>query len=116
MALNLPPKLSTFQDEVRHFCREILPQHLRIKSRTERFSLGTDDQKQFTRLLYEQGGWSCPGWPFHLHYGQEELFVVLAGEGTLRYDDSETPIRTGDVIFAPTGDGSAMNLSPPRSA
>ena len=49
-------------------------------------------------------------WPFHLHYGQEELFVVLAGEGTLRYDDSETPIRTGDVLFAPTGNGTAHQI------
>ncbi len=49
-------------------------------------------------------------WPFHLHYGQEELFVVLAGEGTLRYDDDETPIRTGDVIFTPTGEGTAHQI------
>ena len=49
-------------------------------------------------------------WPFHLHYGQEELFVVLEGGGTLRYDDSETPIRTGDVIFAPTGEGTAHQI------
>lgn len=49
-------------------------------------------------------------WPFHLHYGQEELFVVLAGEGTLRYDDNESPIRTGDVIFAPTGERTAHQI------
>ena len=49
-------------------------------------------------------------WPFHLHYGQEEFFVVLQGEGTLRYDDAETSIKTGDLIFAPTGDGTAHQI------
>lgn len=49
-------------------------------------------------------------WPFHLHYGQEELFVVLAGEGTFRYHDNEIAIRTGDVIFAPTGEGTAHQI------
>ena len=28
-------------------------------------------------------------WPHHLHYGQEELFIILEGEGTLRYDNGE---------------------------
>lgn len=49
-------------------------------------------------------------WPFHLHYGQEELFVILDGEGTLRYADTETPIRAGHVIFTPTGEGSAHQI------
>jgi len=59
----ISPELEAFRDEVRQFVREQLPEHLRTKSRTERFSLGADDQKLFLRMLYEQGGWSCPGWP-----------------------------------------------------
>jgi uncharacterized cupin superfamily protein len=42
-------------------------------------------------------------WPFHGHYAQEEAFVVLEGSGLLRYGEGEYPIRTGDVIFTPTG-------------
>jgi len=49
-------------------------------------------------------------WPFHLHYGQEELFVILSGEGTLRYGETETPIRQGHVIFTPTGEGTAHQI------
>ncbi len=50
------------------------------------------------------------GWPYHLHYGMEELFVIVEGEGTLRYDDAEHPIRQGDVIFTPTGDNTAHQI------
>ena len=50
------------------------------------------------------------GWPYHLHYGMEELFVVLEGEGTLRYDDAEHAIRHGDVIFTPTGPNTAHQI------
>ena len=63
MTSEFSPELDDFRTRVRHFVREELPEHLRFKSRTERFSLGADDQKQFLGLLYEQGGWSCPGWP-----------------------------------------------------
>jgi len=49
-------------------------------------------------------------WPHHLHYGQEELFVILEGEGTLRYDDGEFEIRQGEVFFAGTGPGTAHQI------
>ena len=49
-------------------------------------------------------------WPHHEHYAQEELFIVLEGEGTVRYGDSEHAIRTGDVIFAPPGKGTAHQI------
>ena len=49
-------------------------------------------------------------WPYHLHYGQEELFVILKGGGTLRYDGQEYPIRTGDIIFTPPGPGTAHQI------
>ena len=49
-------------------------------------------------------------WPYHLHYGQEELFVVLEGQGTLRYDDDEYPVRAGDVILTPPGPDTAHQI------
>ena len=49
-------------------------------------------------------------WPYHLHYAEEEMFVVLEGEGTLRYDGDTHPIRAGDVIFTPTGPGTAHQI------
>ena len=43
---------------------------------------------------------SCP---YHFHYAQEEAFVVLEGEGTLRVAGEMLPIASGDVIFIPPG-------------
>jgi uncharacterized cupin superfamily protein len=43
---------------------------------------------------------SCP---YHLHHAQEEMFIVLDGQGTLRVAGEMLPIRQGDVIFIPPG-------------
>jgi uncharacterized cupin superfamily protein len=43
---------------------------------------------------------SCP---YHFHHAQEEMFVVLAGSGTLRVASEMLPIVAGDVIFIPPG-------------
>ncbi len=41
--------------------------------------------------------------PYHFHYAQEEMFIVLEGEGTLRVAGEMLPIRAGDVMFIPPG-------------
>jgi uncharacterized cupin superfamily protein len=46
------------------------------------------------------GKMSCP---YHFHYAQEEMFVVLEGEGTLRVSGEHLPVRAGDVVFIPPG-------------
>jgi uncharacterized cupin superfamily protein len=46
------------------------------------------------------GKQSCP---YHLHHAQEEMFIVLEGEGTLRVAGERLPIRAGDVITIPPG-------------
>ncbi len=43
------------------------------------------------------------GCPYHLHHAQEEMFVILEGQGTLRVADEMLPLKTGDVIFIPAG-------------
>jgi uncharacterized cupin superfamily protein len=43
---------------------------------------------------------SCP---YHFHHAQEEMFVVLEGEGTLRVAGEMLPVRAGDVVFIPPG-------------
>ena len=43
------------------------------------------------------------GCPYHLHHAQEELFVILEGEGTYRFGDAEYAVKAGDVCAAPTG-------------
>ncbi len=69
--------------------------------------------------LFNMKGLGCssvilrPGkkaWPYHLHYGQEELFVIISGQGTIRYDGEEHSIKSGDVIFTPPGEGTAHQI------
>ena len=43
------------------------------------------------------------GCPYHYHLAQEEMFVILEGEGTLRVAGEMIPVRTGDVITIPPG-------------
>jgi uncharacterized cupin superfamily protein len=43
--------------------------------------------------------------PYHFHYAQEEMFVILEGEGTLRVAGGRVPVRAGDVIAIPAGPG-----------
>ncbi len=42
-------------------------------------------------------------WPFHSHYANEELFLILEGSGTLRMGNAEYPLRSGDLVCAPAG-------------
>ena len=43
---------------------------------------------------------SCP---YHFHHGQEEMFILLEGRGTLRVAGELLAIEAGDVIFIPCG-------------
>ncbi|MBL8519672.1 MAG: cupin domain-containing protein [Betaproteobacteria bacterium] len=43
------------------------------------------------------------GCPYHLHHAQEELFVILEGEGTLRVAGEVIPVKAGDTVFIPAG-------------
>ncbi|MFO1337801.1 MAG: cupin domain-containing protein [Burkholderiaceae bacterium] len=42
--------------------------------------------------------------PFHSHRAEEEMFLILEGEGELRYGAQRYKIRKHDVIACPTGD------------
>ncbi|MCW5635139.1 MAG: cupin domain-containing protein [Rubrivivax sp.] len=41
--------------------------------------------------------------PFHSHHGEEEMFLILEGEGELRFGEQRYPLRRHDVIACPTG-------------
>ena len=53
--------------------------------------------------LFEEG----PGYmgPYHLHYGNEELLLVVAGTLTVRWHDGEEELGAGDVTLFPRGPG-----------
>ena len=41
--------------------------------------------------------------PFHSHRAEEEMFLILEGEGELRFGDQRYEIRKHDVIACPVG-------------
>ena len=41
--------------------------------------------------------------PFHCHHAEEEMFLILEGEGELRFGDQRYAIRRHDVIACPPG-------------
>jgi uncharacterized cupin superfamily protein len=45
--------------------------------------------------------------PPHCHSAEEEIFVVLAGDGTLLLGQDEVPVRPHDVVARPAGTGIA---------
>lgn len=49
-------------------------------------------------------------WPYHLHHVNEEMFLILEGEGLLRLDSDERDVREGDLICIPPGPGSAHQI------
>lgn len=48
--------------------------------------------------------------PYHFHHVQEELFVILRGEGSLRVDGELLAVAAGDLIFIPPGPEHAHQL------
>jgi uncharacterized cupin superfamily protein len=41
--------------------------------------------------------------PFHNHHTNEEMFLILEGEGVLRFGDQQYPLRKHDIIACPPG-------------
>lgn len=41
--------------------------------------------------------------PFHNHHVNEEMFLILDGEGILRFGDQEYPLRKNDIVACPPG-------------
>jgi uncharacterized cupin superfamily protein len=47
--------------------------------------------------------------PFHSHRSEEEMFLILEGEGELRFGTQRYRIRKHDVIACPTGGAEAAH-------
>ncbi len=41
--------------------------------------------------------------PFHNHHREDEMFVILAGEGTYRFGPDHYQVKAGDILGAPRG-------------
>jgi uncharacterized cupin superfamily protein len=81
--------------------RERFVREPRYDSETASLSKGTAASQMGASFdIVAPGQMSCP---YHFHYAEEELFIVLQGEGTLRVAGEMVPIRAGDTIFIPAG-------------
>lgn len=70
-------------------------------TRTGSLSEGTAAKKLGAGVdILEPGKIACP---YHYHLAQDEMFVILEGEGTLRVAGERVPVRAGDVVFIPPG-------------
>ena len=41
--------------------------------------------------------------PYHTHYGEDELIYVIEGEGTYRFGGASYAVKAGDMIAGPAG-------------
>ena len=57
-----------------------------------------------SHVVLEPGAWSAQR---HWHEQEDELLVMLEGEGTLVDDSGDTLMRPGDIAAFPKGDGNA---------
>jgi uncharacterized cupin superfamily protein len=70
-------------------------------SRRARFSAAIGARKLGYNLTeLPPGKAQCP---FHSHRAEEEMFLILEGEGELRFGGQRYRIRMNDVIACPTG-------------
>lgn len=53
------------------------------------------------------------GCPFHWHLREDEVFVVTAGRGVLRYGDETRELRAGDCVSCPAGTRVAHQIANP---
>ncbi len=80
----------------------------RYRSRTRRLGQAAGAQ-QIGCSLYEVAPGSM-AFPFHWHGANEEAIIVLSGTGKARIGDAEVPIRAGDFLAFPAGQGHAHQL------
>ncbi len=43
--------------------------------------------------------------PFHVHHCEDEMFIILEGEGAYRFGEETYAVKAGDVLGAPRGGG-----------
>ena len=70
-------------------------------SRRALFSAGIGARKLgYNLTVLPPGKTQCP---FHSHREEEEMFLILEGEGELRFGEQRYKLRKWDVIACPTG-------------
>lgn len=78
-----------------------LPGPDRFEARMGRISMLLGAQKLGYNLTVIAPGKAA--FPKHNHWANEEVFLVLEGEGEVRIGDARHPLRKGDVLSCPPG-------------
>jgi len=73
----------------------------RIQAAMGRVTQGTGARHLGARLTVVPPGKAA--WPFHNHHANDEMFVILSGEGRLRYGAETHMFEAGDVLVCPAG-------------
>jgi uncharacterized cupin superfamily protein len=60
-----------------------------------------------SHVVLKPGAWSSQR---HWHEGEDELVVMLAGEGVLIDDDGEQVVRPGDILAFPAGERNGHHI------
>lgn len=73
----------------------------KFKSKSVSLSALVDAQKLGYRLVKVEPGYCA--WPFHNHRVNEEIFLILDGQGVVRVGKETFPVKSGDIISAIPG-------------
>jgi uncharacterized cupin superfamily protein len=79
----------------------------RLRVQSLRRDLGVAAGSRTTGIQHFEVAPGKDACPQHCHSLEEELFVMLDGDGTLLLGDQETPVRAGHVVARPAGTGVA---------
>jgi uncharacterized cupin superfamily protein len=98
-----PPTIAALQD--------IPPsEHHRGAVRQQIRPIGTALGAETTGMRHVRIAPGARGTPHHCHGAEEELFVVLGGEGEVRLGDERIGVRGGSVVARPPGTGVAHSF------
>ncbi len=68
---------------------------------TKSLGLASGSDKIYVNIdLVPPGAYSTK---YHSHSQQEEFFMIISGKGTVRLNDKEYPVKSGDFFAKPTG-------------
>ena len=75
------------------------------KMKTLYLGAAAGSEKLYVNIDYVRPG--AKSVRYHSHSGQEEFFLILEGNGTLRMKDKKIPVKKGDFVAKPAGKGIA---------
>ena len=78
--------------------------------KNEVFSPYRSGEGQMTVNFYTLQPGKC-NYPFHRHYGKEEVFYIISGSATLKTSHGDITVREGDVIVIPPNENGGHMLT-----